>query len=60
VKTVGRPRELERSGACRGYADPAEMLTRLEEVGIRPSRWPSAATAVVASQVEHVSITIVW
>ena len=38
VKTVGRPRELERSGACRGYADPAEMLTRLEEVGIRPSR----------------------
>jgi hypothetical protein len=30
--------ELERSGAYRVYADPAEMLTRLEEVGVRPSR----------------------
>ena len=28
--------ELERSGAYRVYADPAEMLTRLEEVGVRP------------------------
>jgi hypothetical protein len=41
------------------HADPAEMLTRLEEVGVRPSRLPSAATAVVASQVQHLSITIV-
>ncbi len=30
--------ELERSGAYRVYADPAEMLTRLEEVGVRPRR----------------------
>lgn len=30
--------ELERSGAYRVYADPAEMLTRLEEVGVRPLR----------------------
>ncbi len=30
--------ELERAGAYRVYADPAEMLTRLEEVGIRPDR----------------------
>jgi HAD superfamily hydrolase (TIGR01509 family) len=28
--------ELERSGAYRVYADPAEMLARLEEVGVRP------------------------
>jgi HAD superfamily hydrolase (TIGR01509 family) len=28
--------ELERSGASRVYADPADMLTRLEEVGVRP------------------------
>jgi HAD superfamily hydrolase (TIGR01509 family) len=28
--------ELERSGAYRVYADPAEMLSRLEEVGVRP------------------------
>jgi len=28
--------ELERSGAYRVYADPAEMHTRLEEVGVRP------------------------
>jgi HAD superfamily hydrolase (TIGR01509 family) len=30
--------ELERAGAYRVYADPAEMLTRLEEVGVRPVR----------------------
>jgi hypothetical protein len=30
--------ELERSGAYRVYADPAEMLTWLEEVGVRPIR----------------------
>jgi phosphoglycolate phosphatase-like HAD superfamily hydrolase len=30
--------ELERSGAYRVYADPAEMLTRLGEVGVRPIR----------------------
>ena len=30
--------ELERAGAYRVYADPAEMLTRLEEVGVRPTR----------------------
>ena len=30
--------ELERSGAYRVYADPAEMLSRLEEVGVRPER----------------------
>lgn len=30
--------ELERSGAYRVYADPAEMLSRLEEVGVRPIR----------------------
>lgn len=30
--------ELERSGAYRVYADPAEMLNRLEEVGVRPLR----------------------
>ncbi len=30
--------ELERAGAYRVYADPAEMLTRLEEVGVRPDR----------------------
>ncbi|MCY7373188.1 MAG: HAD family hydrolase [Spirochaetaceae bacterium] len=29
--------ELERAGAYRVYADPAEMLTRLEEVGVRPA-----------------------
>ena len=29
-------KELERSGAYRVYADPAEMLSRLEEVGVRP------------------------
>lgn len=29
--------ELERAGAYRVYADPAEMLTRLEEVGVRPT-----------------------
>ena len=28
--------ELERSGAYRVYAEPAEMLTRLQEVGVRP------------------------
>lgn len=28
--------ELERAGAYRVYADPAQMLTRLEEVGVRP------------------------
>ena len=28
--------ELERAGAYRVYADPAELLTRLEEVGVRP------------------------
>ena len=28
--------ELERSGAYRVYADPGEMLSRLEEVGVRP------------------------
>ena len=28
--------ELERAGAYRVYADPAEMLSRLEEVGVRP------------------------
>jgi phosphoglycolate phosphatase-like HAD superfamily hydrolase len=27
--------ELERAGAYRVYADPAEMLSRLEEVGVR-------------------------
>jgi HAD superfamily hydrolase (TIGR01509 family) len=30
--------ELERAGAYRVYADPAEMLTRLEEVGVRSLR----------------------
>ncbi len=30
--------ELERAGAYRVYADPAEMLTHLEEVGVRPPR----------------------
>jgi HAD superfamily hydrolase (TIGR01509 family) len=30
--------ELERAGAYRVYADPAEMLTHLEEVGVRPAR----------------------
>jgi phosphoglycolate phosphatase-like HAD superfamily hydrolase len=34
---IGRE-ELDRSGAHRVYADPAEMLTRLEEVGVRPIR----------------------
>jgi HAD superfamily hydrolase (TIGR01509 family) len=29
--------ELERAGAYRVYADPAEMLSRLEEVGVRGS-----------------------
>jgi HAD superfamily hydrolase (TIGR01509 family) len=28
--------ELEAAGAYRVYADPADMLTRLEEVGVRP------------------------
>ena len=27
--------ELERAGAYRVYADPAEMLARLDEVGVR-------------------------
>jgi HAD superfamily hydrolase (TIGR01509 family) len=33
--------ELERAGAYRVYADPAEMLTRLDEVGVRlgDPRW---------------------
>jgi HAD superfamily hydrolase (TIGR01509 family) len=30
--------ELERAGAYRVYADPAEMLSRVEEVGVRPAR----------------------
>ncbi len=30
--------ELERAGAYRVYADTAEMLVRLEEVGVRPAR----------------------
>jgi phosphoglycolate phosphatase-like HAD superfamily hydrolase len=30
--------ELQAAGAYRVYADPAEMLTRLEEVGVRPAR----------------------
>jgi len=30
--------ELQAAGAYRVYADPAEMLTRLEEVGVRPTR----------------------
>jgi HAD superfamily hydrolase (TIGR01509 family) len=30
--------ELERAGAYRVYADPAEMLARVEEVGVRPAR----------------------
>jgi HAD superfamily hydrolase (TIGR01509 family) len=29
--------ELERAGAYRVYADPAEMLARLDELGVRPS-----------------------
>jgi HAD superfamily hydrolase (TIGR01509 family) len=29
--------ELQAAGAYRVYADPAEMLTRLEEVGVRPA-----------------------
>ena len=28
--------ELERAGAYRVYADPAEMLTRIDELGVRP------------------------
>jgi HAD superfamily hydrolase (TIGR01509 family) len=32
------PDELERAGAYRVYADTAEMLSRLEEVGVRPAR----------------------
>jgi phosphoglycolate phosphatase-like HAD superfamily hydrolase len=28
--------ELERAGAYRVYADPAEMLDRLYEIGVRP------------------------
>jgi len=27
--------ELERAGACRVYADPAEMLSLLDEIGVR-------------------------
>lgn len=30
--------ELQAAGAYRVYADPAEMLDRLEEVGVRPAR----------------------
>ena len=30
--------ELERAGAYRVYADPADMLNHLEEVGVRPAR----------------------
>jgi HAD superfamily hydrolase (TIGR01509 family) len=30
--------ELQAAGAYRVYADPAEMLSRLEEVGVRPAR----------------------
>ncbi len=30
--------ELQAAGAYRVYADPADMLSRLEEVGVRPSR----------------------
>ena len=29
--------ELERAGAYRVYADPAEMLARLYEIGVRPT-----------------------
>ena len=28
--------ELERAGAYRVYADPAEMLARIDELGVRP------------------------
>ena len=30
--------ELERAGAYRVYADPAEMLTRIDELGVRLPR----------------------
>jgi HAD superfamily hydrolase (TIGR01509 family) len=30
--------ELQLAGAYRVYADPADMLSRLEEVGVRPQR----------------------
>ena len=29
------PRTLERAGAYRVYSDPAEMLSRLDEIGVR-------------------------
>jgi hypothetical protein len=35
------------------------MLTQLEEVGVRPIPLTAAATAAVASRVEHVSNTVV-
>ncbi|WP_259405424.1 hypothetical protein [Microbispora sp. H10830] len=31
----GSVRPLERTGAFRVYADPADLLTRLDEVGVR-------------------------
>ena len=34
--------ELERAGAYRVYADPAEMLTRLDEIGVRLDETPAA------------------
>ena len=30
--------ELERAGAYRVYADPAEMLARIDEMGVRTER----------------------
>ena len=34
--------ELERAGAYRVYADPAEMLSRLDEIGVRLDESPAA------------------
>ena len=43
--------ELARAGAYRVYADPAELLSRLYEVGVRTlSPWPAPSAAVPTRQ----------
>ncbi len=37
LNVVERRRALERAGAYRVYADPADLLKHLDEVGVRPA-----------------------
>lgn len=44
--------ELERAGAYRVYADPADLLARLDEVGVRPPLHQPGAEAHIEGQVD--------